>query len=79
MKVSFGRERTARASGFAPFSIRDTQYESCWRSRWVFWTLLDWPVVLGLDGGGVWYQQCCDFVEDVDDFAGGAAARIGGG
>lgn len=45
----------------------------------MFWTLLDWPVVLGLDGGGVWYQQCCDFVEDVDDFAGGAAARIGGG
>ena len=31
-----GGGRTARASGFAPFSIRETQHESCWRSRFVF-------------------------------------------
>jgi hypothetical protein len=31
-------ELTARASGFTPFSIRETQKESCWRVRFVFYT-----------------------------------------
>jgi len=31
-----GERRTASASGLTPFSIRETQYESCWRLRCVF-------------------------------------------
>jgi hypothetical protein len=39
MALRSGR-RTAKASGFAPFSIRETQYESCWRSSLVFCIVL---------------------------------------
>jgi hypothetical protein len=34
--LSTGKRLTAKASGFTPFSMSDTQYDSDWRSKFVF-------------------------------------------
>lgn len=40
-----GEKLTANASGLTPFSIKDTQYDSDWRSNWVFWWACQWLVL----------------------------------
>lgn len=40
-----GEKLTANASGLTPFSIKDTQYDSDWRSSWVFYGDCQWLVL----------------------------------